>query len=291
MEHQATSCRRPSAAWLGVLMVSGGACAVIAAASAGRSQPMGPQGVESPQPAAQVSGADEAADQTTAGLVGAVSASRCSLCKGASFRFPAEWVALCHEENGSSLCKAACFCSSAKWVAVCHGENWSSLSKGASFRCSGHEESLFRAAARKKDDRIEVQPGKARLLIVVRSPSGIGAAMVERTRGQWPAQVVVRLYLRGLESFRAETQNAALSLSVLSHGNNDRLMKLSVNDQAQEIKPGTPTAVDVRVFNAEGKPAEGLPPAGGWFEVHLPQVLLSANPAELRLEWIDFYRE
>lgn len=270
MEHQATSCRRPSAAWLGVLMVSGGACAVIAAASAGRSQPMGPQGVVSPQPAAQVSGADEAADQTTAGLVGAVSASRCSLCKGASFRFPAEWVALCHEEN------------------------WSSLSKGASFRCSGHEESLFRAAARKKDDRIEVQPGKARLLIVVRSPSGIGAATVERTRGQWPAQVVVRLYLRGLESFRAETQNetqnAALSLSVLSHGNNDRLMKLSVNDQAQEIKPGTPTAVDVRVFNAEGKPAEGLPPAGGWFEVQLPQALLSANPAELRLEWIDFYR-
>ncbi len=151
-------------------------------------------------------------------------------------------------------------------------------------------ESPFRISVRKSEDRLELKPGKERLLIVVRSPSGIGSAVIERTKGQWPAELVVRLYLRGLESFRAATQEAALSLSVLSHGNHDRLMKLSVDDRAQEIKPGTPTGVEVRAFDAEGKPVEGLPPAGGWFEVHLPRVMFSGNPAALRLEWIDFYR-
>ena len=36
--------------------------------------------------------------------------------------------------------------------------------------------------------------------------------------------------------------------------------------------------------------AEGLPGAGGWFDVRLPRIMLRGNPAELRMDWIDFYR-
>ncbi len=200
------------------------------------------------------------------------------------------WTALALPTAGRSQTVGPPVAVSAQSAAQANPVDRASEQSGA---VSDGPESDFRSTARKKEDRVEVQVDEAkdeRLLIVLRSPSGIGAAVVERSRGQWPAQVVVRLHLGGLESFRAETQRAALSLSVLSHAENERLMKLSVNDQAQQIKPGTPTGVEVRAFDAQGKPVEGLPPAGGWFEVRLPGVMFRNNPAAVRLGWIDFYR-
>jgi len=151
----------------------------------------------------------------------------------------------------------------------------------------------FRCSTRKQEDRVAVQDDEAdeqRLLIAVRSPSGIGSAVVERTDGKWPDEVVVRLYLRGLESFRARTGKAELAVSVLSHGRSQRLLRLSVDGRQQEIKPKGPAAVEVHAYEADGKPAEGLPGAGGWFDVRLPRIMLRGNPAELRMDWIDFYR-
>jgi len=160
----------------------------------------------------------------------------------------------------------------------------------ASANAEGQTKGGFRWSARRKEDRLEIRTEERRLVIEVHSPFGISAARVERTDAKWPGEVVVRLRLRGLESFRAQTKSCVLSVSVLSHSPHQCLTKLSVNGKAREIKPEGPTALKVERFQADGKPAEGLPGPGGWFDVHLPPIMLRDQPAELDLRWIDFYR-
>jgi hypothetical protein len=47
--------------------------------------------------------------------------------------------------------------------------------------------------------------------------------------------------------------------------------------------------MEIRALDAEGKPVQGLPPKGGWFEMAIPKVLL-AESGELVLSWVDFLR-
>ena len=51
-------------------------------------------------------------------------------------------------------------------------------------------------------------------------------------------------------------------------------------------EPGT----EIKVLDAHGKPANGLPEKGGYFEIRLPKALLENQPKCLELGWIDFYR-
>jgi len=46
--------------------------------------------------------------------------------------------------------------------------------------------------------------------------------------------------------------------------------------------------IEIRALDAKGKPVEGLPGEGGYFEMILPKALLDAN--SLTIDWIDFYR-
>jgi hypothetical protein len=48
--------------------------------------------------------------------------------------------------------------------------------------------------------------------------------------------------------------------------------------------------MDIRTFDAEGKPIKGLPPKGGWFEMKVPKGLLVDQTKVVTLGWIDFYR-
>ncbi|MDZ7620139.1 MAG: hypothetical protein U1E05_24320 [Patescibacteria group bacterium] len=54
------------------------------------------------------------------------------------------------------------------------------------------------------------------------------------------------------------------------------------------VKEGSPYWTDILAFNAKGKPVEGLPEEGGFFEMVLPKALLEAKP--LTIDWVDFYR-
>ncbi len=145
---------------------------------------------------------------------------------------------------------------------------------------------------RNREDAIKVAAEGGGTILSVTSPSGIGAATVERGGGRWPDELILRIHLRGLESLRLSGGGAALGISVLSHGGNTRLLHLAGRGEGEgpQLTPGDPGWTDVRAVDARGQPVAGLPGEGGWFELTVPKVLLPPVEDTLRLDWVDFYR-
>ena len=79
--------------------------------------------------------------------------------------------------------------------------------------------------------------------------------------------------------------------SVLSHSGHRRLLRVVNDGQEKVVEKGSPYWTEIRVFDAKGKPVQGLPEEGGYFEIVLPQVFLQAKPKSLTIDWIDFYRQ
>lgn len=124
----------------------------------------------------------------------------------------------------------------------------------------------------------------------IKGGRGIGEASVRRLPDGWPPEIVVRAYLRGLELFSVSDGLVKLSASVLSHSGNKQLLHLwKGGKEGPPLDAKSPYQMKIRVCNADGKPVQGLPPEGGWFEMTLPRALLKkANTIELG--WINFYR-
>ena len=107
----------------------------------------------------------------------------------------------------------------------------------------------------------------------VRDQFGIGKGTIQLASGTWPAKVLVRLHLAGLEGFGLTIGKKVLTRSDLK----------------------------VRMLDAKGKPLPGrylLKPASpgssrriaGYYEVQVPPLLLTAATKEIKLSWVDFYR-
>ena len=105
-------------------------------------------------------------------------------------------------------------------------------------------------------------------------------------KGPWPATVVVRLHLKGLESFSVSGGKLRLAGYVLSHSGNTQHLTLTEEGKEGEQDAGT----TIKVFDGQGKPATGLPPAGGYFEIALPKAILQGQVKSVDIGWIDFYR-
>jgi hypothetical protein len=109
--------------------------------------------------------------------------------------------------------------------------------------------------AKKPADEVTVTVENDTATLDVTSVSGIGGATVTLTKGKWPATVVLRLHLSGLESFAVSNGKIKLTGSVLSHsGNTKRLYVTEVGNEG-EREPGT----QINVFDAQGIPVTGLP--------------------------------
>jgi hypothetical protein len=80
----------------------------------------------------------------------------------------------------------------------------------------------FKVTTKRADAAVEVRAGKDRTVFSVKSPLGISQAVIERQEDAWPKAVVLRLHLKGLESFRASngkiTLNAAVGLTADGRG-------------------------------------------------------------------------
>jgi hypothetical protein len=72
----------------------------------------------------------------------------------------------------------------------------------------------FKITTKRKDDTVEVQANKEKALFIIKSPFGISQAVIEREGEQWPDAVVLRLHLKGLESFRAFNGKVTLDAAV-----------------------------------------------------------------------------
>ncbi len=120
--------------------------------------------------------------------------------------------------------------------------------------------------------------------------AGIGNASVRRLGESWPKEVVVRVYLGGLENLSVSDGQLKLSTSVLSHSGNKQLSHLwKDGKEGPSLDEKSPYWMPIQRLDAAGKPAEGLPPKGGWFEMTLPSALLKESRT-IELDWIDFYR-
>lgn len=150
----------------------------------------------------------------------------------------------------------------------------------------------FEVICKRNDDGVEVATEAGRTVLTVASPRGIGAATVQRRQSRWPAAVVLRMRLRGLESLTITADHVTLGVSVSSSPPHMARLHFSQTGQQQEkaIDRNSRYWTEARVLNADGKPARGLPTEGGCFELQLPTELLARNPKAIEIRWIDFYR-
>lgn len=127
-------------------------------------------------------------------------------------------------------------------------------------------------------------------ILTIRGGRGIGEATIRLSEGAWPEDMILRAYLSGLESLKISSGNVTLAASVQSHSGNQVLLNLDRDGkEGPQLGLDSPYWMEIRLRDADGKSAAGLPPKGGWFEMKIPSALL-AGARELKVNWIDFYR-
>ena len=142
----------------------------------------------------------------------------------------------------------------------------------------------------KRDDTVEVKVEKGKTVLSVRSPFGISQAVIERTAEKWPDAVVLRLHLKGLESFRATNGKVTLDAAVLRHDDEQRVRLWKDGKEHSPLDAKNPFWMEIRMIGGDGKPAQAIPLKDGYFEMQLPQAFFEGNPQSITVNWIDFYR-
>jgi len=149
---------------------------------------------------------------------------------------------------------------------------------------------LFKITTKRPADKIEVMTAAGTSVLAVRSPGGIGQAVIERAEETWPQKTVVRLHLNGLESFQVSNGKSMLSVSVSSHADQRRIRFWKDGKEDSPLDPNDRIWLDVRMLDENAKPTENLPLKNGYFELQMPKVFFKDNPRSITLRWIDFYR-
>jgi polyhydroxybutyrate depolymerase len=149
----------------------------------------------------------------------------------------------------------------------------------------------FEAKCQRAADGVKITVEDGRAIFTVTSPAGIGKATIDCKGVQWPKQIVLRLQLRGLESLEVSCGDAAVSAAVSSHGDFATRQHLLKNGkEGSPLTKDSPYWLAVRMLDASGKSAKGLPGKDGCFEVTIPKAFLDEKPKTMKLSWIDFYR-
>lgn len=142
---------------------------------------------------------------------------------------------------------------------------------------------------KKPEDKVAVEVKGDTTTYIITTPSGIGGATITPPKG-WSKKVVLRLHLRGLEGLAIRNGSVTLQASALSHSGHRRLLRVVADGQEKSVNKGDLHWTEIGVFDAKGKPIQGLPKEGGYFEIVLPPALFKPGPRSLTVDWIDFYR-
>jgi hypothetical protein len=148
----------------------------------------------------------------------------------------------------------------------------------------------FKIMTKRADDSVEVRAEKDRAVFSVRSPFGISQAVIERQDGEWPQAVVLRLYLKGLEHFRASNGKVTLDAAVSVQDGKAKVRLWKDGKEDAPLDEKSPLWTDIRIVGSDGKPAKEIPLKNGYFEMTLPRAFFEGNPKSITLNWIDFYR-
>jgi len=150
------------------------------------------------------------------------------------------------------------------------------------------DQPTFKITTKKQDDTVEVRADKGKAILIVKSPSGISQVVIERQDEIWPKVVMLRLHLKGLESFRVSNGKIRLDAAVSSQSGKVRIWKDGNENSPLDEK--SPFWADIRIVGSDGKPARELPLKDGYFEMAMPKALFEGSPKTITVNWIDFYR-
>ena len=85
------------------------------------------------------------------------------------------------------------------------------------------KESQFKITTKRADDMVDVEVKNASMVFSVHSPFGISQAVIESTSGTWPDTVMLRLHLKGLESFKVINGEITIEAAVSSQDGQVRI--------------------------------------------------------------------
>ncbi len=148
---------------------------------------------------------------------------------------------------------------------------------------------------------VTIEDGRA--LIDVTDRQGINGLNARLTQGEWPAEIVVRLPLRGLEQLWIHYGDLAISTGVSSTGAPTPLT-ITVVDEAGNTQSASPSAdiyyPSIRAITPDdtfaiGPLAAGERPAiplpeGSTIEITLPPAFFREAHDSFSMQWIDFFR-
>jgi len=149
------------------------------------------------------------------------------------------------------------------------------------------KETQFKITTTRDNDKVEVKVEKDTAVFSVHSPFGISQTVIERTDGNWPDIVMLRLHLKGLENFKVSNGIITLEAAVSSQDGKVRIWKDGKEDSQLDAK--SPYWTEIRMVSDDGKPVKTIP-LDGYFEIQLPKALFEDNPKSITVNWIDFYR-
>jgi hypothetical protein len=161
---------------------------------------------------------------------------------------------------------------------------------GALAACRGtlEQQPAFSISVQGAGNQVAFTQDGSEALFGVRSDTGLGSAGIEQTAGDPPAQIRIRLYLRGLEEFTFEYDETAVIVSVSSHGDqvvSERLRK--VDSEELPLAPDSPYWMPVEVVTRSASGNQSLP---AYFEVQAPRDYMEGQHKAFATRWIDFYR-
>jgi len=127
------------------------------------------------------------------------------------------------------------------------------------------------------------------VIIEVQSQSGIGSATIELVSGEFPENILLRLHVQGLEELRLSYSGTAITASVSSRDGRNVLQSLVTPDEGERsITPDSPSWLDIALVSEQSTP--NIPLDQGYFEITLPEGLLTEADRSFSIQWVDFYR-
>jgi hypothetical protein len=165
------------------------------------------------------------------------------------------------------------------------------LAVAATTACADDPSPKFKITTKREDDSVKIRTDRDKTVFDVKSPFGISQAVIEREGETWPDAVTLRLYLKGLESFRASNGKVRVDAAVSIQDGKVKLRLWKDGKEDAPLDEKSPLWLDVRIVGGDGKLARELPLKDGYFEVALPRAFFEGNPKSITVNWIDFYRQ
>ena len=152
------------------------------------------------------------------------------------------------------------------------------------------ESPRFKITTKRDDDRVQITVEQEKSVLSVHSPFGIGQAVIERTNENWPDVLMLRLHLKGLESFEITNGKVTIHAAASSKDSEQQVRLWKDGQEDVPLDSESPYWMEVEITGGNGKPAEAGPLKDGCFEIMLPKALFEGNPRSFTVSWIDFYR-